>query len=649
MNAKTAILLAVLSGVLFAFLTPLSAVFLETAAPVFTITALNTGAGIGMALLLLFTRKTKNAEKNEKIKKKDIPYLILITIADLLAAIFTILSLTYVSADSISLVLNFEIVATALIAFSFFKEKISKRLGIAIALITLGCIVITAGDLERFVASPGIPLALAACVCWGISSNLYQKVTHLNPALVVTIRSFGIGIMAFIISLIIGETISGLSLILIMMIIGFVIYGLGNIFLILSRKKLGAGLTAAIFGFSPFLSAFISLLIFRESITLNFTISLILLIPGVYLAVTEGIKKEDTLSPDTLLQSGCHLPDIRNTLSAIGYFITGSIILYNTLRMLAIPQILTVSAETHFTLLLCCSIFLLLIGTILIILRKRDFNGITFIVYATISMILSLFTGNRLILFAMGIFVLILGGIFLLSLEKKKYFISLLFLFQGFQIIMIITAAYSHIVANIISFILIGLVFFIGICSSALLPDFKFGKILTSDEVTSFRKNGLMIEYMVFALSIIPWIMLYMTGSHVTSVELISWLTIICLSVMAIVAILMIFVGKSWFSGGIFIGIAFAMALLAIGEGPIYISVGIFLMLLGLLSALRKPSYLLLGLMIIVYGISALTSVSVTGMIQMQFVQLLFNVIPFVIAIYMAAALFSEKIKLPIF
>jgi len=647
MNVKIAVLFAVLSGVLFAFLTPVSAIFLESAPPIFTVAVLNLGAGLGMLLLVLFTKKTKIAKSSKKIEKKDFPLLIIIVIGDLLGALLSMMSLLYVSPDSVSLVLNFEIVSTALIALFFFREKISRRLWIGIILITIGCITVTSGNLEYFVTSPGILMALGACVCWGITHNLFKKVSYDNPYSILTIRGLGIGIIGFIISLIAGENLSDLSIIPIILALGFATYGLGNIFYILSQRKLGAAMVAAICGLSPFLSAIISLLIFQTTPTLSFFISFLLLVPGVWIAITEGLKTKDTaLIEMEKIQK--NLGDIRNTLSAIGFFIIAGYFFYSALTYAIITFMDNSFKIILPTLGICCAVFLVVIGIILIILRKRDFIGITFLVYAIFISCLSIINNNNRFSLFLGILALIIAGIFFLANDKKKIIIMVLFVFQGLTLIKngILNEIFNPFV---LTFILSGILFFLGIIASSLFPELKLTKILTADESTDFGKNGTMIGFLIIPFSISPWLLSYIFRDKTISQNVVTDITIICAIALVIIAVLLIFIGKSGFNGGIFIGISFTLTLSLISEGALFYLIGIILLLLGLLSALRKPPYLLFGLMLFLYGISAFSSYATVGSLSLIIVQILLNLIPCIIAVYIAAATFSQKWKLPLF
>lgn len=72
--------------------------------------------------------------------------MILIVVLDIAAPIFLMVGLNYSNASSVSLLNNFEIVATSLIAFIIFKEKISPKMRLAIVLIAISGFILSIGD-----------------------------------------------------------------------------------------------------------------------------------------------------------------------------------------------------------------------------------------------------------------------------------------------------------------------------------------------------------------------------------------------------------------------------------------------------------------------------------------------------------------------
>ena len=96
------------------------------------------GAGIGMIIIAL-VRKIRKTETNElKLTKSELPYTVAMILLDIAAPICLMFGLNATTAANASLLNNFEIVATAIIALMIFKEKISPRLWFGI-LFTARC------------------------------------------------------------------------------------------------------------------------------------------------------------------------------------------------------------------------------------------------------------------------------------------------------------------------------------------------------------------------------------------------------------------------------------------------------------------------------------------------------------------------------
>ena len=127
---------AVLAAALYALNAPTSKILLGHAGATMTAGFLYLGAGVGLAVCAAVKKLAKTGKKEEKLTKKELPYTLAMIILDIAAPILLMLGLGYTGAASVSLLGNFEIVATSLVALVFFGEKISPRLWCAIGLIT---------------------------------------------------------------------------------------------------------------------------------------------------------------------------------------------------------------------------------------------------------------------------------------------------------------------------------------------------------------------------------------------------------------------------------------------------------------------------------------------------------------------------------
>ncbi len=246
------------------------------------------GAGIGMAILG-FVRKWHRKERVEaKLTKKELPYTVAMVVLDIAAPIFLMFGLTLTTAANASLLNNFEIVATAIIALLFFKEAISRRLWIAIVLITLSSIILTVEDASSFSFSAGSVFVILACFCWGIENNCTRKLSSKDPLQIVVIKGFGSGIGSLITALAVGEQISNMVYIPAVLLLGFVAYGLSIFFYVYAQREIGAAKTSAYYAIAPFIGVVLSFLILGEKPNFVFGIALLIMIAGAYLASTDS-------------------------------------------------------------------------------------------------------------------------------------------------------------------------------------------------------------------------------------------------------------------------------------------------------------------------------------------------------------------------
>lgn len=147
MNVKIkAVIFALSAAIFYAVNVPLSKILLRNIAPSFMAGLLYLGAGIGMMILSLL--KLNIDGDSEPFTKNDWPFIAGMIVLDIAAPIFLMTGITYGTSSNASLLGNFEIVATAIIASAIFHEPVSKRLRAAIALITLSGVILTFGGAE---------------------------------------------------------------------------------------------------------------------------------------------------------------------------------------------------------------------------------------------------------------------------------------------------------------------------------------------------------------------------------------------------------------------------------------------------------------------------------------------------------------------
>jgi drug/metabolite transporter (DMT)-like permease len=278
---------AILAAALYGISSPVSKLLLKEIPPTLMAACLYLGAGLGMAIVGFIKHKKYKGKTEARLTKQELPYTVGMVILDIAAPIFLMFGLSMTTSANTSLLNNFEIVATSLIALLIFKESISKRLWGAIFLITLSSIILSVEDISSFSFSFGSIFVLLACICWGLENNCTRKLSVKDPLEIVVIKGFGSGIGSLLIALALGEQINNVPYILAALLLGFFAYGLSIFFYIYAQRDLGAARTSAYYAIAPFIGVGLSLIIFRQIPTFSFIIALVIMIIGTYFASTE--------------------------------------------------------------------------------------------------------------------------------------------------------------------------------------------------------------------------------------------------------------------------------------------------------------------------------------------------------------------------
>ena len=275
---------AILAAALYAVNAPVSKLLLRDATPAMMAAMLYLGAGIGMLLLGVARQRLKIGKNEQKLTRKDLPFAVGMIVLDIAAPICLMIGLTSTTSANASLLNNFEIVATSVIALLVFKEAIGKRLWLAIGLITLSSVILSVEDASSLHFSAGSLFVLLACVCWGFENNCTRMMSQSDPLEIVVLKGFGSGLGSLAIAFAVGEHLPPLRLILCALLLGFVSYGLSIFFYVYAQRKLGAAKTSAYYAFSPFIGVLLSLLIFQEMPSLSFWAALLIMALGAYFA-----------------------------------------------------------------------------------------------------------------------------------------------------------------------------------------------------------------------------------------------------------------------------------------------------------------------------------------------------------------------------
>ena len=284
-----ATIFAILAAALYAINIPLAKLMLNHINPTMMAAFLYMGAGIGMLAYSFIYKVIEKEQQKEPLTRKELPYTIAMVMLDILAPILLMIGIGKTNSANVSLLNNFEIVATSIIALFIFKESITKKLWLAISLVTIASVILSFEGMGAFVFNEGSWFVLGACVCWGFENNCTKMISNKSSEDIVIIKGCFSGVGSLLVAIVLGEAFPAFMWLVAVLVLGFVSYGLSINFYIMAQNNLGAAKTSAYYSIAPFLGVAFSLLFVGEKPTIQFYVALVIMV------ISTIIMTKDTL------------------------------------------------------------------------------------------------------------------------------------------------------------------------------------------------------------------------------------------------------------------------------------------------------------------------------------------------------------------
>lgn len=266
-----------LSAVLFGAATPATKLVVDEVGAVTLAGLLYLGAAVAVApFVLREQRPTASLRQRSRL-------LIAVAVGGGLAPVLLVLALDRTPAGTVSLFLNLELVATAVIARLFLKEHIGRRAGLGIVIVALGGVIL-AGAAHAGVAV-GAGLVVAACVCWGIDNAITASLDGYTASQITLAK----GMVAGSVNLALGLLLDGAPsarFVVATLAIGAVGYGLSITMWITGARLVGAARGQAIFALAPFVGVFLAWPINGERLTAATALAFAVSFVGVTVVAT---------------------------------------------------------------------------------------------------------------------------------------------------------------------------------------------------------------------------------------------------------------------------------------------------------------------------------------------------------------------------
>ncbi|MGZ3772701.1 MAG: EamA family transporter [Pseudobdellovibrionaceae bacterium] len=281
------VLPALMAAVLFGASTPFAKLLVGEIDPWVLAGILYFGSGLGLFVVLLI--QNVRAKSNLKFpNKKDFLWLLGSTVfGGILGPVFLMKGLGLTSASTSSLLLNIEGVFTSTIAWLIFKEHYDRRIILGMMTIVFGGVILSWSSDGGFALTPGALWVIGACLCWAIDNNMTRNISAHNAVLITTLKSLIAGLTNLVLALFLRRFFPTSTQLMFGMVLGFLGYGLSIVFFVLSLRAIGTSRTGAYFSAAPFVGAVLSLVLFKNEISLQLVLAGCFMTFGVWLHLTE--------------------------------------------------------------------------------------------------------------------------------------------------------------------------------------------------------------------------------------------------------------------------------------------------------------------------------------------------------------------------
>lgn len=282
-NIRRGGLLAIAAALLFGLSTPAAKAIVGNVHPLLLAGLLYLGSGVGLGIIIFLGQR-----HGVQLKRADLPWLLAtVVFGGALGPGLLMWGLTQTTGSAASLLLTLEGVFTALIAWIVFREPFNRRIGIGMAAIFAGAVLLALRASSGHAETPGAIAVAGACLSWAIDNNCTSKIADVDALTLASIKGVVAGAANATLALIAGSTFPSIGFVAASALVGFFGYGLSLVLFVLALREIGAARTGAYFSTAPFIGAVIGLLALREPLTDQLVGAALLMALGVYLHLTE--------------------------------------------------------------------------------------------------------------------------------------------------------------------------------------------------------------------------------------------------------------------------------------------------------------------------------------------------------------------------
>jgi len=260
-NRRTApILWCLTAAALFGASTPASKQLLRGLGPLALAGLLYLGAALAV---LPFS--FRGGSRTLRRKRRNVLMLLgAVLFGGILGPVLILVGLQQAPAASVALWLNLETVATALLAWAFFREHLDRKTWMAAGLTVAAGVVLAAPS--GFATAPAALLVGLGCLCWGMDNNLTALVDGFTPAQTTLVKGFVAGSVNLALSFLLESPTLSPSFVGVALAVGALAYGASIVLYIRGAQHLGATRSQILFSTSPFLGGVFAWVVLGEPV-----------------------------------------------------------------------------------------------------------------------------------------------------------------------------------------------------------------------------------------------------------------------------------------------------------------------------------------------------------------------------------------------
>jgi drug/metabolite transporter (DMT)-like permease len=273
---------ALAAALLFGAGTPVAKLLLSTIGPWMLAGLLYLGSGVGLTAYRLITRAAP-----ARLPKAELPWFAGAIVAGGIAGpVLLMFGLSAMPASGASLLLNAEVVFTALLAWFAFKENFDRRIALGMTMIVLGAATLSWPGEARFGGIWPSLAILGACFAWAIDNNLTRKVSLADATWIASVKGLVAGTVNLALALRLGAALPPTAELGGAMLVGFFAYGVSLALFVVALRNLGTARTGAYFSVAPFFGAALALTL-GDPLTPQLLAAGALMGIGIWLHLTE--------------------------------------------------------------------------------------------------------------------------------------------------------------------------------------------------------------------------------------------------------------------------------------------------------------------------------------------------------------------------